>query len=90
MLPLIKYKNKTIVFAGDLIPTVGHLPVPYIMGYDTRPLKTLEEKSIFLDKALNNNYLLFMEHDAANELISLKKTEKGVRLKESYKFDSYF
>ena len=53
-------------------------------------LKTLEEKSIFLDKALKNNYLLFMEHDAANELISLKKTEKGVRFKESYKFDSYF
>ena len=90
MLPLLKYKKETIVFAGDLIPTIGHIPVPYIMGYDTRPLKTLEEKSLFLDKALKNNYLLFMEHDAANELISLKKTEKGVRFKESYKFDSYF
>ena len=90
MLPLLKYKKETIVFAGDLIPTIGHIPVPYIMGYDTRPLKTLEEKSLFLDKALKNNYLLFMEHDAANELISLKKTEKGVRFKESYKFDTYF
>jgi len=90
MLPLLNYKNKTLVFAGDLIPTAGHIPVPYIMGYDTRPLKTLEEKSLFLEKALKNDYLLFMEHDANNELISLKKTEKGVRFKESFKFDSYF
>ena len=90
MLPLLNYKNKTLVFAGDLIPTAGHIPVPYIMGYDTRPLKTLEEKSLFLEKALKNDYLLFMEHDANNELISLKKTEKGVRFKKSFKFDSYF
>ena len=90
MLPLLNYKNKTLVFAGDLIPTAGHIPVPYIMGYDTRPLKTLEEKSLFLEKAVKNDYLLFMEHDANNELISLKKTEKGVRFKESFKFDSYF
>ena len=90
MLPLLNYKNKTLVFAGDLIPTAGHIPVPYIMGYDTRPLKTLEEKSLFLEKALKDDYLLFMEHDANNELISLKKTEKGVRFKESFKFDSYF
>ncbi len=79
-----------MVFAGYLIPTAGHIPVPYIMGYDTRPLKTLEEKSLFLEKAVKNDYLLFMEHDANNELISLKKTEKGVRFKESFKFDSYF
>ena len=90
MLPLLNYKNKTLVFAGDLIPTAGHIPVPYIMGYDTRPLKTLKEKSLFLEKAVKNDYLLFMEHDANNELISLKKTEKGVRFKESFKFDSYF
>lgn len=90
MLPLLKYKNKTLVFAGDLIPTIGHIPVPYIMGYDSRPLKTLEEKSLFLDEAIKNDYLLFMEHDANNELISLKNTEKGVRLNESVKFDSYF
>jgi len=90
MLPLLNYKNKTLVFAGDLIPTAGHIPVPYIMGYDTRPLKTLEEKSLFLEKAVKNDYLLFLEHDANNELISLKKTEKGVRFKESFKFDSYF
>jgi len=90
MLPLITYKNKTLVFAGDLIPTVGHIPVPYIMGYDTRPLKTFQEKSVFLKEAVKNNYLLFMEHDANNELVSLKNTEKGVRFKESYNFDSYF
>ena len=76
MLPLLKYKNKTLVFAGDLIPTIGHIPIPYITGYDTRSLKTLLEKSLFLDDAIKNDYLLFMEHDANNELISLKKPRK--------------
>ena len=90
MLPKIEYKGKTIVFAADLIPTVGHLPVPYVMGYDTRPLLSLKEKSIFLEEAVENDYLLFMEHDAHNELISLKNTDKGVRLEESFTLDSYF
>ena len=90
MLPKIEYKGKTIVFAADLIPTVGHLPVPYVMGYDTRPLLSLKEKASFLEEALENDYLLFMEHDAHNELISLKNTDKGVRLEESFTLDSYF
>lgn len=90
MLPIIEYKGKTIVFAADLIPTIGHLPVPYVMGYDTRPLLSLKEKASFLEEAVENDYLLFMEHDAHNELISLKKTEKGVRLEESFTLDSYF
>ena len=90
MLPVIKYKNETIVFAGDLIPTVGHLPIPYIMSYDTKPLISLEEKASFLDLAEKNNYLLFMEHDPNNELISLKKTEKGVRLDDSFTLKTYF
>ena len=80
MLPIIEYKEKTIVFAADLIPTVGHIPVPYIMSYDTRPLLTLEEKGAFLKKAEKNNWILFMEHDPDNELAFLKKTERGVRL----------
>ena len=90
MLPKIEYKGKTIVFAADLIPTVGHLPIPYVMGYDTRPLLSLEEKASFLEEAVENDYLLFMEHDAHNELISLKNTDKGVRLEESFTLDSYF
>ena len=90
MLPLIKYQGKSIVFAADLIPTVGHLPIPYVMGYDTRPLLTLEEKSLFLNDAVENDFLLFLEHDAENELISLEQTPKGVRLKESFLFDDYF
>ena len=80
MLPIINYKGKTIVFAGDLIPTVGHIPIPYIMSYDTRPLLTLKEKASFMKKAELNNWILFMEHDPNHELVFLKKTEKGIRL----------
>lgn len=90
MLPLIQYQGKTIVFAADLIPTVGHLPIPYIMGYDTRPLLTLEEKSSFLKYASENNILLFLEHDPDNEIIELIQTSKGVRCKESFWFKDYF
>ena len=77
MLPKIQYKGKTIVFVADLIPTAGHLPIPYIMGYDTRPLLSLEEKTRFLEEAVSNDYLLFMEHDAHNELITVKGQRKG-------------
>ena len=90
MLPMIRYQGKTIVFAADLIPTVGHLPIPYVMGYDTRPLLTLEEKASFLDRAIKEDFLLFLEHDAENELISLEQTAKGVRCKEGFLFDNYF
>lgn len=85
MIPLIKYKNKTIAFMADLLPTVGHLPLPYIMGYDTRPLLSLTEKEAFLNAAADNNWYLFLEHDAHNEIITVKHTEKGVRLNETYK-----
>ena len=90
MLPKIEYKGKTIVFSADLIPTAGHLPVPYVMGYDTRPLLSLKEKESFLAEAVEKDYFLFLEHDAHNEMISLKRTEKGVRLAESFTLDSYF
>ena len=90
MLPVVKYKGKTIVFVADLIPTVGHIPVPYIMSYDTRPLITLEEKASFLLSAEKENWLLFMEHDPFNELISLKMTEKGVRLDQSCSLKEFF
>lgn len=90
MLPKITYQGKTIVFAADLIPTTGHIPLPYVMGYDTRPLLTLAEKELFLQEAATNNYYLFMEHDAHNQIITLKHTEKGVRLHESYTFNELF
>lgn len=90
MLPMIRYQGKTLVFAADLIPTVGHLPIPYVMGYDTRPLLTLEEKASFLNRATKEDILLFLQHDADNELISLEQTEKGVRCKEKFLFDDYF
>jgi hypothetical protein len=72
---------------ADLIPSVGHIPLPYVMGYDTRPLITLEEKEKFLKEAADNNYILFFEHDAVNECCTVKHTEKGVRLNETFKFD---
>ncbi|MEE9350391.1 MAG: MBL fold metallo-hydrolase [Flavobacteriaceae bacterium] len=90
MLPHIKYKGKTIVFVADLLPTVGHIPLPYVMGYDTRPLLTMTEKKLFLDTATNEEFLLFLEHDAYNELCTVKHTEKGVRLNETYKFNEIF
>jgi len=90
MLPMIQYKGKTIVFMADLLPTVGHIPLPYVMGYDTRPLITLDEKQRFLIKAADENYLLFLEHDAHNELCTVKHTEKGVRLNNTYKFNELF
>jgi len=84
MIPQIQYQDKTICFMADLLPTVGHIPLPYVMGYDTRPLLTMPEKSKFLNTAAENNYYLFMEHDAHNEIITVEKTEKGVRLKEVF------
>lgn len=86
MIPHIRYQGKTLVFMADLLPTAGHLPLPFVMGYDTRPLLTLPEKQAFLEKAASEDYLLFLEHDAHNKVISVKETEKGVRLNEVYKF----
>ena len=90
MLPVIKYQDKTIVFAADLIPTTGHIPPVYVMGYDTRPLLTMEEKAKFLQQCIDNSYLLFFEHDAHNELASLKMTERGVKLDETFSFNEVF
>ncbi|MGB1284500.1 MAG: MBL fold metallo-hydrolase, partial [Polaribacter sp.] len=90
MLPKIKYQDKTLVFMADLLPTVGHIPVPYVMGYDTRPLVTIKEKATFLNEAADNNYYLFLEHDAYNEICTVQHTEKGVRLNEIHKFTDIF
>ncbi|MFC2188489.1 MBL fold metallo-hydrolase [Fulvivirgaceae bacterium LMO-SS25] len=84
MLPKIQYKDRTIVFVADLLPSVGHLPVPFVMGYDTRPLLTLEEKEAFLNEAAEKNYILYFEHDAAHECCTVKMTEKGVRVDQTF------
>ncbi len=90
LLPKIKFGKHEIVFMADLIPSIGHLPIPYVMGYDMQPLITLQEKELFLQEALKNNYLLFFEHDAINECCSLEQTEKGIRAASLFKLDDIF
>jgi len=84
MIPHIQYQGKTICFTADLLATAGHIPIPYVMGYDTRPLLTMPEKAKFLTAAVENNYYLFLEHDAHNEIITVENTERGIRLKEVF------
>ena len=79
LLPKIQFKDKSIVFMADLLPSTAHIPLPYVMGYDMQPLLTLKEKDLFLQEALNNNYYLFFEHDPVNEICQLEMTEKGIR-----------
>ncbi len=90
MIPIISYKGQKIAFAADLIPTAGHVPLPYVMGYDIRPLTTLKEKDFFLNYAVDNNILLCLEHDSVNEILSLKKTDKGVRINNLLKCNDVF
>ncbi len=90
MIPHIQYKGKTIVFCGDLLATAGHIPIPYVMGYDTRPLLTMDEKTKFMNAAADHNYYLFLEHDAHHQIITVERTEKGVRLKEVFRCDDLF
>ena len=87
MFPQISYKNKTIVYMADLLPSVGHIPLPYVMAYDMFPLTTLQEKKSFLQEAAENNYILFFEHDPQFECCDLQITEKGIRLKNSFKLE---
>ena len=84
MIPHITYKDKTIVFAADLLPSSGHIPLPYVMGYDTKPLVTLTEKEKFLNEAAEREYIIFLQHDNYSECCSLQKTEKGIRLKDTF------
>lgn len=84
MLPLIRYKDKTLVFMADLLPSTAHVPLPYVMAYDTRPLVTLTEKEQFLNEAIENEYILFLEHDLTNECCTIKQTEKGPRVKDIF------
>ena len=85
MIPHIQYKGYTIVFAADLLPSTGHIPLPYVMGYDTKPLVTLKEKELFLNNAYNNQYIIYLQHDNYNECCTLKKTDRGIRLDKTFK-----
>lgn len=87
MLPQIKYKGKTIVYMADLLPSQGHIPLPYVMAYDMFPLTTLNEKKSFLKEAVENDYILFFEHDPVHECCSLQQTERGVRPKDFFKLE---
>ena len=90
MIPHIQFQGKTLVFMADLLPSTGHVPLPYVMGYDTRPLITMTEKKNFLNKASAEDYVLFLEHDSVNECCTLIQTEKGVRLNEKFSFNELF
>ena len=90
MIPIINYRGKKVVFMADLLPTTGHIPLPYVMGYDTRPLLSMDEKQEFLNKAADENFYLFLEHDSQSELCTVQHTEKGVRLKDTFKFNEIF
>ncbi len=85
MIPHMRYKGRTVVFMADLLPSVHHLPIPWVMGYDTRPLLTIDEKSNFLDVAAKEEHVLFFEHDAHHECCTVQHTEKGVRVKDTFK-----
>ncbi|MDG1237496.1 MAG: MBL fold metallo-hydrolase [Flavobacteriales bacterium] len=90
MIPIINYNGQKIAFMADLLPSVGHIPIPYVMGYDTRPLLTLNEKIHFLNLAFENNFLLFLQHDSVNECCKLKDTEKGIRLDTVHNLNDFF
>lgn len=90
MIPIIDYKGKKIAFAADLLPSAYHIPLPYVMGYDVRPLVTMDEKATFLNKAVEEEIYIFLEHDAVNELCTVKQTEKGIRLDQTHNFSDIF
>jgi glyoxylase-like metal-dependent hydrolase (beta-lactamase superfamily II) len=87
MLPQIQYKDKTIVFMADLLPSAAHIPLPYVMAYDMFPLTTLQEKKSFLSEAAEKDYILFFEHDPVNECCTLQQTEKGIRPGELFRLE---
>ncbi len=84
MLPQVTYKGKTILYMADLLPSAGHIPLPYVMGYDMFPSTTLTEKQSYLTEALQNDYVLFFEHDPVIECCTLQMTDKGIRMKDSF------
>ncbi|HLT42685.1 MAG TPA: MBL fold metallo-hydrolase [Sphingobacteriaceae bacterium] len=90
MLPQISYKGKTILYISDLLPSVGHIPLPYVMAYDMFPLKTLEEREQYWKEIVDNEYIVFLEHDSVHECCTMQMTEKGIRLKDTFTLESAF
>ncbi len=84
MIPHIRYKDRTVCYMADLLPSTHHVPLPWVMAYDTRPLLTLNEKAAFLQRAADEQYVLFFEHDNVHQCATLERTEKGVKLKEAF------
>lgn len=87
MLPLIDYKGKKLLYMADLLPSVGHIPLPYVMAYDMFPMKTLAERKVFWNEAIEQEYILYLEHDPINECCTLQQTEKGIKVKEMFSLD---
>ncbi|SFS80309.1 MBL fold metallo-hydrolase [Sphingobacterium wenxiniae] len=87
MLPQIQYKGKTILYMADLLPSIGHIPLPYVMSYDVRPLVTMDERQNYWQEIVDNEYILFLEHDPVNPCCTLQHTEKGIRLKETFRLE---
>lgn len=87
MLPQIQYKGKTVLYMADLLPSVGHIPIPYVMGYDIRPLVTMDERNSYWNEIVEKEYILFFEHDPINECCTLQHTEKGIRVKDIFRLD---
>jgi len=87
---LIKYQGKNLAFMADLIPAAVHIPVAWVIGYDTRPLESVKEKTKFLEKAALENFVLYFQHDALNECCTVEKTEKGIKVKEKFNFNQVF
>ena len=88
-IPFIEYNGHTIVFMADLLPSTGHIPLPYVMSYDTKPLQTLDEKKEFLKEAADNKYILFLQHDYYTDCCTVKHTEKGVRLDKTFWLEDF-
>jgi glyoxylase-like metal-dependent hydrolase (beta-lactamase superfamily II) len=84
VIPFVRYNDKTIVYMADLLPSSAHIPLPYVMSFDTRPLITLKEKEAFMNEAAQNGYILFFEHDLYRECCTVQETEKGIRMKDSF------
>ena len=87
MHPIVPYKDTKIIYLADAIPTMAHIPIPYVMGYDVRPLESMQEKSNILQMALDKQYLLFFEHDPFHEMCSVQQTDKGIKRHEILTLD---
>jgi glyoxylase-like metal-dependent hydrolase (beta-lactamase superfamily II) len=90
VIPVVNVNGQKFAYTADLFPSVAHLPLPYIMSYDTRPLVTLEDRKRFFKDAMEHHYILFFEHDLYNECCTLQETEKGIRAKETFSLNEFF